>query len=403
MARAAQEARRDRGQPRITLRAPERPRQVKAEPESEESPAPAWDLNTVCVYQAIASRARERAAEREEAAGQGGREVQSQLRSSRPGLSEAGADGRGPLVCASPLDGRGSPAGSSSRSRSLEAGTRPPTPQPGEQAAAADLVSDPVPRPRPQERHGAEAQKGVEARPQGRELVTSPSPEGRRVADVPRLEGEATPQSQTQRVDGEGSELDWTGPRECSVSEESLAQRWLGGAPKEAEDPVDREERPAPVEGEGPAAGRPAPGTPPCSGATQGDQSERPTATEPQSRGLARQRAVRTTRLQEEEPQEPPRRRRRGIVLREGPGASGGAPEGIDPEAVSRYLAATEGGRRSAAITATLERLARDDSRRAGGRADEDYGTGLQAIADEPVVASVARGTRQTYGVAWRQ
>ena len=90
-------------------------------------------------------------------------------------------------------------------------------------------------------------------------------------------------------------------------------------------------------------------------------------------------------------------------MLREGPGAPSDPHDGIDPDAVGRYLAATGGGRGSSAINATLERLARDDSRRAGGRADEDYGPNLQAVADEAVVASVARGTRQTYGVAWRQ
>ena len=44
-----------------------------------------------------------------------------------------------------------------------------------------------------------------------------------------------------------------------------------------------------------------------------------------------------------------------------------------------------------------------DTSRRAGGRADEGYEAAMQRLVDAAVVASVARGTRATYGVAWRQ
>ena len=44
-----------------------------------------------------------------------------------------------------------------------------------------------------------------------------------------------------------------------------------------------------------------------------------------------------------------------------------------------------------------------DQSRRAGGRADGDYGATMQSLVDAAVVASVARGTRATYSVAWRQ
>ena len=59
---------------------------------------------------------------------------------------------------------------------------------------------------------------------------------------------------------------------------------------------------------------------------------------------------------------------------------------------------------RRATLAAALEGEAaeeeEDRSRRAGARADVEYGAGLQKVVDEAAVASVARGTRNTYGVA---
>eukprot|EP00959_Pyramimonas_sp_CCMP1952_P059611 1245117-Pyramimonas_sp.AAC.1 len=47
--------------------------------------------------------------------------------------------------------------------------------------------------------------------------------------------------------------------------------------------------------------------------------------------------------------------------------------------------------------------MARDDPGRAGGRADMDYAPELQKLVGAAAVASVARGARTNYGVAWRQ
>ena len=66
----------------IRLRAVAPPRQVKTEPESEDSPA--WGLNHVCVYRTIANRAREREAGQEEEPERRGRGHQSRHRGSRP-------------------------------------------------------------------------------------------------------------------------------------------------------------------------------------------------------------------------------------------------------------------------------------------------------------------------------
>ena len=266
------------------------------------------------VYRTMVSRAREREAGREEVAEQRDREGQSRHRGSRPGPPHTDTDARGPPVCASPLDGRGSPTRSPSRSKSAEAGTRSPPSQPREREEATAPARELAPLPEPQGRHEADALGRAEARPPARELVVSPPPQGRRETEAPRRERGASPQAQTQRADGEGSELDWTGLRERSVSEEPLAQRWLGGAPKEDEDPKDREGQPGPAEGEGPAAERPAPRKPPRRGAKKEAKSERPAPAEPPSGGPVRGGAVRTVKLEEEEAQEPPRRRRRGVV-----------------------------------------------------------------------------------------
>eukprot|EP00959_Pyramimonas_sp_CCMP1952_P221918 4639578-Pyramimonas_sp.AAC.1 len=81
-----------------------------------------------------------------------------------------------------------------------------------------------------------------------------------------------------------------------------------------------------------------------------------------------------------------------------------GPSEDIDPEAVSRYLEAAAGsGQGSEGLERQLRQIAREDSRRAGGRADEGYAPELLKLVDAAVVASVAKGTKATYGVAWRQ
>ena len=95
-----------------------------------------------------------------------------------------------------------------------------------------------------------------------------------------------------------------------------------------------------------------------------------------------------------EPPGEPPRQRQRrrhrspeenreDVSLLEGPGAQAEEQVDIDPDAVSRYLAATRGSQTSSRLTRSLEDLARDTSRRAGGLAADSYASGPHGLLGE--------------------